>query len=110
MAVIAATGARVAKGGAPTVTGGECRSWVDHPVIATRTAQHQTTAPAHPSRPAAPGLVTHAVAPAVRQDASGTGFPRPKPLWPFSACEAPVRRKPAPAGRRSRRHADAHAG
>jgi len=85
---------------APALSGYECQSWAGHPVMVARTHQHQTTAPAHPSRPAAPGLVKRAVAPAVRQDASGSGFTRSKPSWPSSACEPPVRRKLAPAGRR----------
>jgi hypothetical protein len=51
------------------VSGDECRSWADHPVMLARTPQHPGTAPVHSSRPAAPGLVTRAAAPAVhRQD------------------------------------------
>jgi len=65
-----------------------------------RASHHHRTAPAHSSRPAALGLVTRGVAPAVHPDATGTGFTRSKPSWPSSACEPPVRRKPAPAGRR----------
>jgi endonuclease/exonuclease/phosphatase (EEP) superfamily protein YafD len=43
---------------APALSGDECRSWADHPVMLARTLHHHGTAPAHPSRPAAPGLVT----------------------------------------------------
>jgi len=67
------------EGMAPAVTGVECRSWADHPVMLARTPQHPGTAPAHPSRQAAPGLVTHAADPAVRQDASG--FSESAPGW-----------------------------
>ncbi|MBT3212754.1 MAG: hypothetical protein HOD99_00850 [Planctomycetaceae bacterium] len=46
---------RVAKGGAATVNGDECRSWAGHQVMLARVPHHQTTAPGRPSRPAAPG-------------------------------------------------------
>jgi hypothetical protein len=51
------------EGMAPALSGDECRSWADHPVMLARNPQHPGTAPAHPSRQAAPGLVTHVVAP-----------------------------------------------
>jgi hypothetical protein len=59
------------EGMAPALSGEECRSWADHRVMVARTPQHPGTAPVHSSRPAAPGLVTRAAAPAVHRDASG---------------------------------------
>ena len=59
------------EGMAPALSGDECRAWAGHPVMIARTLHHPGTAPAHPSRQAAPALVTRAVDPAVRQDASG---------------------------------------
>ena len=61
---------RVAKGGAATVNGDECRSWAGHQVMLARVPHHQTTAPGRPSRPAAPGPVTRAAVPVVHRDAS----------------------------------------
>ena len=46
---------RVAKGGAATVNGDECRSWAGHQVMLARVPHHQTTAIGRPSPPAAPG-------------------------------------------------------
>jgi hypothetical protein len=67
------------EGMAPALSGDECQSWADHPVMVARTPQHPGTAPAHPSRPAAPGLVTRAVDPAVHPDVSG--FSESAPDW-----------------------------
>ena len=53
------------------LSGDECRSSADHPVMVARTHHHHGTVPAHPSRQAAPALVTRAVDPAVHPDASG---------------------------------------
>ena len=71
VALNTATGASVAKEWAPAASHDECRPWADHPVMLARTLHHDEAAPAPPSRPAAPALVTHAVDRAVRQDASG---------------------------------------
>ena len=60
---------RVAKGGAATVNGDECRSWAGHQVMLARVPHHQTTAPGRPSRPAAPGPVRRAADPVVHPDA-----------------------------------------
>jgi len=51
------------------------------------------------SRSAGQGPARRAEARAVRRGVSGADFTRAKPSWPSSACEPPVRRKPAPAGR-----------
>ena len=68
-------------------------------MMLAQTPHHHGTAPVHSGRPAASGLVTRAAAPVVPQDVSESDFMRSKPFFPSSACEPPVQREPAPAGR-----------
>ena len=83
---------RVAKGGAATVNGDECRSWAGHQVMLARVPHHQTTAPGRPSRPAAPGPVTRGVSreKQTSPDANGQLFAHDAPglrSWRASPAE-----------------------
>ena len=53
---------------APALSGDECRSWAEHPVMLARVPHHHGTAEVHLSRPVSLGTVAPVATPAVNPE------------------------------------------